>query len=40
MARHVEAWMDGVRLSDLGAVLIQSVNEPSPDQEITYGNRP
>ena len=40
MARHVDAWMDGVRLADLGAILIQDVNEPAADQEITYGNRP
>ena len=40
MARHVDAWMDGVRLADLGAILIQNVNEPTADQEITYGNRP
>jgi hypothetical protein len=40
MARHVDAWMDGIRLADLGAVLIQDVNEPEADQEITYGNRP
>lgn len=40
MARHVDAWMDGVRLADLGAILIQDVNEPTADQEITYGNRP
>lgn len=40
MARHVDAWMDGVRLADLGAILIQDVNEPPADQEITYGNRP
>lgn len=40
MARHVDAWMDGIRLADLGPILIQEVNEPSADQEITYGNRP
>lgn len=40
MARHVDAWMDGVRLADLGAILIQDVVEPTADQEITYGNRP
>lgn len=40
MARHVDAWMDGIRLADLGAILIQEVNEPAADQEITYGNRP
>lgn len=40
MARHVDAWMDGVRLADLGPILIQDVNEPTADQEITYGNRP
>ena len=39
MARHIEAWMDGKRLSDIGAVVIQGVSEPAPDMEITYGNR-
>ena len=40
MARHVDAWMDGIRLADLGPILIQEVNEPPADQEITYGERP
>lgn len=40
MARHIEAWMDGVRLSDIGPIMIQGVQEPSPDMEITYGSRP
>lgn len=40
MARHIDAWMDGVRLADLGAILIQELTEPTADQEITYGNRP
>lgn len=39
MARHIEAWMDGVRLSSLGRILIHDVDEPAADQEITYGNR-
>lgn len=39
MPRHVDAWMDGRRLSDLGAIVIQEVTETAPDQEITYGNR-
>lgn len=39
MARHVDAWMDGRRLADLGAITIQEVTESAPDQEITYGNR-
>ena len=40
MARHIEAWMDGVRLSGIGAIVIQDVSEPSADMEITYTNRP
>ena len=39
MARHIEAWMDGVRLSDLGDVVIQGVSEPGAEIEITYGAR-
>ena len=39
MARHIEAWMDGVQLSSIGPILIQDVNEPSPDMEITYTAR-
>jgi hypothetical protein len=38
--RHLEAWMDSVRLADLGAILIQDIEETNPDQEITYGDRP
>lgn len=40
MARHVDAWMDGVKLASLGPILIQGVTETSPDQEIVYGVRP
>ncbi len=40
MARHVDAWMDGVQLSSIGDVIIQNVNEPAPDQETTYVQRP
>lgn len=39
MARHIEAWMDGKRLGELGDVIIEGVSEPAPDMEITYGNR-
>lgn len=39
MARHIEAWMDGVRLSDLGDVIIQDVNEPAAEMEVTYSPR-
>lgn len=39
MARHIEAWMDGIRLGDLGDVVIQDVSEPPADIEITYGTR-
>ena len=40
MARHIEAVMDGVRLADLGNIVIRSVNEPDPEMEIEYINRP
>ena len=40
MARHIEALMDGVRLSDLGRIVIRSVDEPDPEMEIEYINRP
>ena len=40
MARHIEAWMDGVRLSDIGAIVIQDVNEPDPEMDIVYTSRP
>lgn len=33
MARHVEAWMDGVALSSLGPFLIQGVQEDAPELE-------
>ena len=36
MARHIEAWMDGVRLSDIGAIVIDGVSEPPPDMDISY----
>lgn len=38
--RNIEAWMDGVALSELGPIWIQDVNEPAPEMEITYMNRP
>ena len=40
MARHIEAWMDGVRLGDIGAIVIQDVNEPDPEMDIVYTSRP
>lgn len=40
MARHVDAWMDGVNLASLGAILIQQVEESPAEMEITYGSRP
>ena len=40
MARHIEAWIDGVQLSSLGGIIIQGVNEPAPDMEISYVTRP
>lgn len=39
MARHIDAWMDGVRLADLGAVFVQGVDEPAPEMDIEYVNR-
>ena len=39
MARHIDAWMDGVRLADLGAVFVQGVDEPPPEMDIEYVNR-
>ena len=39
MARHIEAWMDGVRLGDIGAIVIDDVDEPAAEMEITYGAR-
>ena len=39
MARHIEAWMDGVRLADLGNVIINGVDETPPEMEIEYINR-
>ena len=39
MARHIDAWMDGIRLSEIGDIVIREVEEPAPDVEITYGAR-
>lgn len=39
MARHIEAWMDSVRLADLGAVFVRDMEEPPPEMEIEYINR-
>ena len=39
MARHIDAWMDGVRLSDIGRIVIDTVSEPAPEMEIAYINR-
>ena len=40
MARHIEAWMDGVRLGDIGDIVIRDVIEPAPEMEIEYTGRP
>lgn len=40
MARRIDAWMNGVRLSDIGPIYIKQVNEPGPEMEITYTERP
>ena len=38
--RHVDAWVDGIRLADVGPVLIQQVTETPPEMELAYGTRP
>lgn len=40
MSRHINAVLDGVQLSEIGPILIQQVNEPPAEMEITYGARP
>lgn len=40
MSRHITAVMDGTQLDTLGPILIQQVNEPPAEMEITYGTRP
>ena len=40
MPRDVDAWMDGVALSTLGAILIQQVHEDPAQLEIITGERP
>lgn len=40
MARHIEAWMDGVALSTVGPVLIRQVYEDPATMEIQTGDRP
>ena len=40
MARHVDAIMDGVPLNAVGPIIIQQVQEPAAEVEITYGARP
>ena len=40
MARHVEAWMDGVQLSAIGSIIIQDVEESPADYETTYSAQP
>ena len=39
MARHVEAFMDGVKLTDVGAILIQDIEESSAEMDLVYGAR-
>ena len=39
MARHIEAWMDGIRLADIGAIVIDDVSEPPADMDIAYQAR-
>ena len=39
MARHIEVWMDGIRLTSVGAILIQDVEESPAELELTYGTR-
>ena len=40
MPRHVEAWMDGVALSSIDAVMIRQIHEDPPQLEIVTGERP
>ena len=40
MARHVEAWMDGVALSSVGPFLLQQIQEEPPETEQTSYARP
>ena len=40
MARHIDAWMDHIRLADIGPITIKDVSEPGPEVEITYTERP
>ena len=39
MARHIDAWMDGVRLSDIGRIVIDDVSEPPAEMDIGYQAR-
>ena len=39
MARHIEAWMDGVRLADIGSIVIDDVTEPPAEMDIAYQAR-
>ena len=40
MARHIDAWMDGVSLSSVGNVNINEVHEESPSMELVTDERP
>ena len=37
--RHIDAWMDGIRLADIGAIVIDDVNEPPAEMDIGYQAR-
>ena len=40
MARHIDAWMDGVALTNIGPILIRQVYEDPPTLEISTGEKP
>ena len=40
MARHMEAWMDGVQLSTVGPVIISDFYDDAPSREISTGAIP
>ncbi len=39
MARHVEVFMDGVKLTDVAGILIQDIEEFAAEMDLVYGAR-
>lgn len=39
MARHIDAWMDGIELASVGPVLIKEVHEDAPSLNVQYDDR-